>query len=169
MDRKDRNQKMKEFYRRKVERLEKKNDKLKFTISQINDEKSDDILMKLYESGLITYMRTDSKIYSKEFINKSTKYIKSVYGDDYVNTNINLLCEPTKNKKDNKVQEAHEAIRPTDITKINIDSSFDSRTIRMYKLIWKNTLESCMSPATYNAITSTITAPYNHLYKYLTL
>ena len=50
MDRKDRNQKMKEFYRRKVERLEKKNDKLKFTISQINDEKSDDILMKLYES-----------------------------------------------------------------------------------------------------------------------
>ena len=45
MDRKDRNQKMKEFYRRKVERLEKKNDKLKFTISQINDEKSDDILL----------------------------------------------------------------------------------------------------------------------------
>ena len=50
MDRKDRNQKMKEFYRRKVERLEKKNDKLKFTISQIRDEKSDDILMRLYES-----------------------------------------------------------------------------------------------------------------------
>ena len=50
MDRKDRNQKMKEFYRRKVDSLEEKNDKLKFQISQIRDEKSDDILMKLYES-----------------------------------------------------------------------------------------------------------------------
>ena len=46
----DRNQKMKEFYRRKVERLEEKNDKLKFTINQIQNEKSDDILMKLYDT-----------------------------------------------------------------------------------------------------------------------
>jgi len=129
------------------------------------------ICQKLYESGLITYMRTDSKIYSKEFINKATKYIKSEYGDEYVNKNIKLLSEHTKNKSNkkednNKVQEAHEAIRPTDITKINIDNVFDSREIRMYKLIWKNTVESCMSPAKYNAITSTITAPYNHIYKY---
>tara|TARA_R100000541_G_scaffold48005_1_gene55046 strand:- start:1441 stop:1797 length:357 start_codon:yes stop_codon:yes gene_type:complete len=46
----DRNQKMKEFYRRKVERLEEKNDKLKFTINQIQNEDSDNILMKLYET-----------------------------------------------------------------------------------------------------------------------
>lgn len=50
MDKKSRNERMKEFYKRKVERLEIKNDKLKFHISQIKNEKSDDILMKLYES-----------------------------------------------------------------------------------------------------------------------
>ena len=50
MNKKDRNLRMKEFYRRKVERLEEKNDKLKFTINQINDENSDNVLMKLYES-----------------------------------------------------------------------------------------------------------------------
>ena len=50
MDKKSRNERMKEFYKRKVERLEIKNDKLKFHISQIQNEKSDDILMKLYES-----------------------------------------------------------------------------------------------------------------------
>lgn len=50
MDKKSRDEKMKEFYKRKVERLELKNDKLKFHISQIKNEKSDDILMKLYES-----------------------------------------------------------------------------------------------------------------------
>ena len=50
MEKKSRDLRMKEFYRRKVERLEKKNDKLKFTISQINNEKSDNILMKLYEN-----------------------------------------------------------------------------------------------------------------------
>ena len=47
---KSREQKMTEFYKRKVMRLEEKNDKLKFQISQIKDEKSDDILMRLYES-----------------------------------------------------------------------------------------------------------------------
>ena len=60
MDKKSRNERMKEFYKRKVERLEIKNDKLKFHISQIQNEKSDDILMKLYE---LAHLKTpyDSK------------------------------------------------------------------------------------------------------------
>ncbi len=129
------------------------------------------ICQKLYENGLITYMRTDSKTYSKEFINKASKYIEKEYGKEYVHENVNSLSErkekkSKKKKDDNKAQEAHEAIRPTDITKSDIDGEFDTKEIRMYKLIWRNTMESCMSPAKYNALTSTISAPDEHQYRY---
>ena len=120
------------------------------------------ICQKLYENGLITYMRTDSKIYSKEFINKASKYIKKQYGEEYVNSNINLLDE----KKNNRIQEAHEAIRPTDITITDINGEYETKEIKMYKLIWKNTMESCMTAAKYNTLMSTITACNNYEYKY---
>lgn len=131
------------------------------------------ICQKLYEGGLITYMRTDSRTYSKEFIKKAKGYIKSEYGDTYIHTDVDKLSERNekkskKKKKDdnNKAQEAHEAIRPTDITNTDIGTKYDSKEVRMYNLIWKNTVESCMSPAKYNAITCTITAPYDHEYRY---
>ena len=129
------------------------------------------ICQKLYENGLITYMRTDSKTYSKEFISKASKYIEKEYGKEFVHENVDSLSErkekkSKKKKDDNKAQEAHEAIRPTDITKVDIDGEFDTKEIRMYKLIWRNTMESCMSPAKYNALTSTITAPDEHQYRY---
>ena len=130
------------------------------------------ICQKLYESGLITYMRTDSRTYSKEFIKKAKGYIKSEYGDEYIHNDVDKLSERSekkskkKKKDDNKAQEAHEAIRPTDITKVDIGTGFDSKEVRMYKLIWKNTVESCMSPAKYNALTCTISAPYSHEYRY---
>ena len=129
------------------------------------------ICQKLYENGLITYMRTDSKTYSKEFISKASKYIEKEYGKEYLHDNVDSLSErkekkSKKKKDDNKAQEAHEAIRPTDITKVDIDGEFDTKEIRMYKLIWRNTMESCMSPAKYNALTSTISAPNEHQYRY---
>ena len=146
------------------------------------------ICQRLYECGLITYMRTDSKTYSREFISAAKKYITGEYGEEYINTNVDSLgvrqndtkksttkkgttkkstAKKGTTKKDNaKAQEAHEAIRPTDITRIDLDANFDVKEVKMYKLIWKNSVESCMSPAKYNALTSTITAPSSHKYKY---
>jgi len=140
------------------------------------------ICQKLYESGFITYMRTDSKIYSQEFINSTKEYILKTYPDgikyinkkylDEINTTeeINTTNKPKKqNKKkqnDLKTQDAHEAIRPTNISLNDIPETFNNKERKMYKLIWENTLESCMTPAMYYAITSTISAFNNSKFTY---
>ena len=96
------------------------------------------VAQRLYESGLITYMRTDSVNLSKEAQNISIKEIENRYGQEY--------AQFRKFKNKNKAaQEAHEAIRPTDITKSNIDGDIDQ--IRLYELIWKRTIASQMSDA----------------------
>ena len=133
------------------------------------------ICQKLYEAGLITYMRTDSKTYSQEFIDKTKNYIQNNYGEEYLNKNVNKLSErsekkPKKSKKSKEpetveAQEAHEAIRPTNIEIIDAHNTMESRDKKLYKLIWKNTLESCMEPAKYNSVTATITTPEEYLYK----
>ena len=129
----------------------------------------------LYEGGYITYMRTDSIKYSKEFIKKAKDYIKSNYGPSFINKNVNALCcgkntneKKKKKKKDNNAQEAHEAIRPTKVGLVTLmkGGKITAREIKLYNLIWRNTVESCMSPATYNSITAKITAPNKHFYKY---
>lgn len=134
---------------------------------------------QLYEGGYITYMRTDSKKYSQEFIDSVKHYIKTIHGEQYVSQTIDNLIvgaeskidEPKKSKKtvaEKKgippPQEAHEAIRPVNIN-VRSPSLEDSTTdlqakaIRLYDLIWKRTLESCMPSAQYNSITAKITAP----------
>ena len=134
---------------------------------------------KLYEGGYITYMRTDSTTYSKEFIETAETYITETYGNDYVNENIYELSERKEEKKSKKSkskkkddvpasQEAHEAIRPTDIECIEIDDEMTNREKKLYKLIRENTLESCMHPATYKALTAVISAYNEHNYKYST-
>lgn len=135
---------------------------------------------KLYEGGYITYMRTDSTTYCIEFIQKITEFISQEYGKEYVKENIEKLSErkdekktskskKTKNKKeDNNAQEAHEAIRPTNIECIELNKEMSSREVRLYRLIRRVTLESCMQSAIYNAITATITAPDTYMYKYST-
>ena len=136
------------------------------------------ICQKLYEGGYITYMRTDSKTYSQEFIDKIKPYINDNYGEEYLNKNVDKLSERTetkpkkstksKNKKDDKkveAQEAHEAIRPTKIEVSDVPDNMEPREKKIYKLIWKTTVESCMEPAKYNSITASITAPDEHLYK----
>ena len=72
---------------------------------------------KLYEQGYITYMRTDSRTYSKEFVAKAKTFIQEKWSEKYVNKNIFTLSQrkTSKKKKDDNAQEAHEAIRPTDI------------------------------------------------------
>jgi len=138
------------------------------------------ICQKLYEGSYITYMRTDSKTYSAEFVDKMKKHIISTWDEKYVHPDINRLvigmgsgttATPTKAKASKKgvaasaalppvkAQEAHEAIRPTKIEVSAIPDSFTAREQKLYKLIWTNAVESCMSNATCSSLTATITAP----------
>lgn len=131
------------------------------------------IAQKLYENGYITYMRTDSKTYSKEFIESMKGYIKSEYGEKYVNPDILSLClrkkmkENKKKKDDNKVQEAHEAIRPTKITLTQL-KDHDAKERKLYHLIWKNTIQSGMSDEEYYLLQCIISAAEKTQFKYST-
>jgi len=129
------------------------------------------LCQNLYEAGLITYMRTDSKSYSKEFIDSVKKYIANNYedGDKYINENIEQLISngsSENREKTNLVQEAHESIRPTNISLKILPEEFESKEKKMYKLIWENALESCMSVASFLSITATITSFNNTIFKY---
>ena len=93
---------------------------------------------KLYEAGLITYMRTDSVTISNDAKTSIVQKIESKYGEDYVNT------RDYKNKN-KSAQEAHEAVRPTDVNVEEITSDYDQQ--RLYQLIWKRTISSQMSDA----------------------
>jgi DNA topoisomerase I len=136
------------------------------------------ICQKLYEGGYITYMRTDSKIYSKDFVDKTIEYINKNYGVEYSCKTTNVLTDSlasksnkkkgTKQEDDSKAQEAHEAIRPTNIcvTKLPDDGDFTARERKLYYLIWKNTIESCMTDALFKTILARITAPEKYEYRY---
>lgn len=141
---------------------------------------------QLYEGGYITYMRTDSKKYSQEFIDSVTHFIKNLYGEQYVSQTIDNLivgveakkAEPKRTKKtvaEKKgippPQEAHESIRPVNINTRSpslIDSTSDlqAKAIRLYDLIWRRTLESCMPSAQYNSISAKISAPLDSEFVY---
>jgi len=96
------------------------------------------VAQQLYESGLITYMRTDSVNLSNMAISMAKNEIESLYGADYVKTRKYT----TKTKG---AQEAHEAIRPTYMNNQTITG--DSSQKRLYELIWKRTIASQMSDA----------------------
>ena len=96
------------------------------------------IAQRLYEAGLITYMRTDSVNLSNDARSAAQKEIESYYGSEY--------SQPRNYKGKSKgAQEAHEAIRPTDMSKHSIEGDRDQA--RLYDLIWKRTLASQMSDA----------------------
>jgi len=101
-----------------------------------------DAAQKLYETGLITYMRTDSTNLSEDALNACQKYIKSTYGSEY----SDMKKYTTKNKG---AQEAHEAIRPTNV-EITEASQLEPDCQKVYALIWKRTLASQMSNAKIN-------------------
>jgi len=103
------------------------------------------IAQKLYENGLITYMRTDSTNISQEFQLKLKEHIYDKYGSDYYHTK-----EPTT-KKIKGAQEAHECIRVTNINK-TISDSYSEYDIKLYKLILKRTIISHMKPAIYGVL-----------------
>lgn len=95
--------------------------------------------------GLITYLRTDSTRVSEEADRAAREFIGKNYGDEYIST------EERKVKKEAKIQDAHEAIRPTDIalTPSAVKEQLSRDLFRLYQLIWKRFTASRMSNARY--------------------
>ena len=107
--------------------------KLYFSVS-----KTMNMAQRLYEAGLITYMRTDSVNLSNEAQQGALKQIEKKFGEAYK--------KPRKYKSKSKgAQEAHEAIRPTDFSKAKVNLDYDQS--RLYELIWKRAIASQMSDA----------------------
>ena len=121
------------------------------------------LAQKLYEGGHITYMRTDSKKYSAKFIKDVSKHITSKYGKKYLSSGVKKLCNNVKSKKENNAQEAHEAIRPTNVTIEQVGD--DKAQQNLYNLIRCITMESCMIPAVYKSICASISSPTKYVYK----
>ena len=107
-------------------------------------KKTMQIAQKLYEDGLITYMRTDAVNLSKEAIAACREVIGKYFGDAY------LPKTPKEYKtKSKNAQEAHEAIRPSDVTNTpkKMETKLDNDAHRLYELIWKRTVACQMNPA----------------------
>ena len=107
--------------------------KLGFTVSQTMM-----VAQHLYENGLITYMRTDSVNLSSLCLTASKEEIVKTWGEEYSKTR-------QYHTQSKGAQEAHEAIRPTDMSKPTIDGSVQEK--RLYELIWKRTAASQMADA----------------------
>lgn len=105
------------------------------------------LAQKLYESGKISYMRTDSVNLSQDAINSASNEISSAYGKDFVQTR-------TYKTKSQGAQEAHEAIRPTDFHTHSLNN--DTAENRLYELIWKRAIASQMADARLEKTTATI-------------
>ena len=97
--------------------------------------------------GLITYLRTDSTRISEEAMADAGRYIKEVYGEKFANTDFTQRGKAKKN-----VQDAHEAIRPSDVfrTPAKIRESLSRDQYRLYNLIWKRFVACRMTPAEYD-------------------
>ena len=99
--------------------------------------------------GLITYLRTDSTRISDEADAAARTYIQEQYGAEYVAEKVET------NNGGKKIQDAHEAIRPTDISRTpqEVKESLSRDQFRLYQLIWKRFAASRMTPARYETIT----------------
>jgi DNA topoisomerase-1 len=96
------------------------------------------VAQRLYESGHITYMRTDSVSLSKDAMTSAQQHISRSFGSNYCNPRI-------YHNKNKSAQEAHEAIRPTNFGLSSLEN--DSPEDKLYKLIWRKTIASQMSDA----------------------
>ena len=122
-----------------------------FINNHFSTKKTSSIAQRLYEgvvingeeTGLITYIRTDSTRLADEFVSDAFNYIETKYGKDFVG-------KTHQQKKNNNIQDAHEAIRPTNIslTPESIKSQLDRDSYLLYKLIFDRTIASLMSSKT---------------------
>ena len=127
------------------------------------------VAQKLYEGGYITYMRTDSKVYSAEFVAKACGYIRGRWGgaggasagsdNDLIGNIGSVTGGGGGTGAAAGTEAAHEAIRPTDISRTLLPQSCHPREHRLYSIILRNTLESLMAPAICQTITMSIPSP----------
>jgi DNA topoisomerase-1 len=118
-------------------------------------KKTMQVAQKLYEgikigsetAGLITYMRTDSIQIDPAFLNIIRNYIGSEFGNKYLSKSPRMYKTKAKN-----AQEAHEAIRPTDVSRnpAKVKAYLDDDQFKLYELIWKRTVASQMESASYD-------------------
>ncbi len=114
-------------------------------------------------AGLITYMRTDSVTIAKEAQIAAADFIKSTYGEEYLPPKFNYY----KNKA--AAQEAHEAIRPTDVSRTpeSLASVLDGPQLKLYTLIWKRFVASQMAQARQELVTADVSIEGNDRNNYL--
>jgi len=112
-------------------------------------------------TGLISYMRTDSVNVSKEALEAVRGFILKKYGREYLPASVNVY----KSKK--SAQEAHEAIRPTSLTRepAQIEKYLTPEQFRLYELIWNRFVASQMRPAVYAMVSIEILAKDKYLFK----
>lgn len=106
------------------------------------------------ETGLITYMRTDSLTLAASFIAKAKDFIITTYGEDHYPEKPNFYQAKSK-----LAQEAHEAIRPTDPTRTpeTVKPYLNAQQLKLYTLIWQRTISSQMAPAQMKRATIDVT------------
>ncbi|MGC6408426.1 type I DNA topoisomerase [Bisgaard Taxon 45] len=111
------------------------------------------LAQRLYEAGYITYMRTDSTNLSQDALNMVRGYIQSHYGDTYLPNKPHIYSS-----KDN-AQEAHEAIRPSDVNTLATQlTGMEKDAVRLYELIWRQFVACQMPAAQYDSTTVTVRA-----------
>ena len=114
----------------------------------------------LYQLGHITYMRTENRKYAPSFINIVSTYIEGNWSKKHVNPK---LLEMHGNQDSNN---PHEAIRVTNLNMRDLIVKDNPHAETVYKLIWQNTVKSCMAPAVFNTLPMEILAPNDCLYKH---
>jgi DNA topoisomerase-1 len=112
---------------------------------------------RLYEQGYITYIRTDNPTISEGFKEQIINYVKESYGEEYIGSPL------IKRKKDINAQEAHEAIRPTniDLKQLPLDEDWSAIDRKIYSLIWNRSVQSLMSPCKGEVRTVNLRADYD--------
>jgi len=110
------------------------------------------LCQNLYQGGYITYMRTENTKYAKPFLDQMKSYIPIEFGLTEYLGNLDAL-------ENNDKTNPHEAIRVTDFRRKDLPATSESKEASLYKLIWKNTMESCMSNYRYKQHSIQITAP----------
>jgi DNA topoisomerase-1 len=167
-----------------VEKKERRqNPRAPFTTSQLqqqaagrlgfNVRRTMGVAQRLYEGveigsegtvGLITYMRTDSTNMSKDAVEEIRGWVNKKFGDKYLPGNPNVY----KSKKD--AQEAHEAIRPTNVSFVpdEVRRYLSDEQYRLYKLIWERAVTSQMTPAVFDQTTVEIEAKAEGTYDFRT-
>jgi len=122
----------------------------------ISPKETMSLCQQLYQEGHITYMRTESAKYSGVFLEQCKKYILAQFTRTEYLGDLQVL----ENKDMNN---PHEAIRVTHVSTSSINTD-NNRLASMYKLIWRNSVESCMADALYNIVTVKIGAPLETYY-----